>query len=222
MSLYPKTTFNAYRGHVLAEAPASLPITAAELRLHLNEGIETLPDAEADGFIEEAVDLIQQMTGLALVTQSWLMSLDQWPMQSGLWWSGVRQGSISALMGSPLAIGLPRYPLQSVTSVLVFDDAGNSTAVDVAATFDVDVYQSPGRMALRAGAAWPVAMRETDAIRITYVAGFGSGAAIPAALRRAVKQVAAHLYSHRGDGCDMGDALAAAGSLLDAYKVVRL
>ena len=47
---------------------------------------------------------------------------------------------------------------------------------------------------------------------------------MPASLVRAVKQLAAYLYSHRGDGCEAGDALigSGAGAILDRYKVVRI
>jgi len=66
-------------------------------------------------------------------------------------------------------------------------------------------------------------MREINAIEIVYTAGFGDAAtAVPPVVKRAVKQIAAYLYTHKGDDCGADDALAAAGSLLDAYRVKRL
>jgi hypothetical protein len=212
-----------YRGHVLTVAPAVEPVTAAELRAFLVETSDALPDAEANALIKEARNLIEEMTGIAFITQDWRLALDNWPSGRGQWWDGVREGAISELHGQPAELQLPRYPLLSVQSVTVYNDAGTPETVDVAATFDVDTYQKPGRLALRFGATWPIALRPTNAIEIVYRAGFGaSAAAVPPVMARAVKQVAAYLYTHKGDDCDMGDALAAAGTLLDAYKVARL
>jgi len=98
-------------------------------------------------------------------------------------------------------------------------------AVDVAATFDVDTYQRPGRLTLRNGATWPIALRDSNAIQIQYSAGYGgSGANVPAPLRRAVKQMVSHMYAHRGDGCDAGDAYADSGAaaIVGRYKVIKI
>lgn len=221
MSLHPPIRFVNYRGHAVETAPSVEPVTAAELKAFLRD--DSLSDSEANDFIEEARNLIEEMTGLAIITQEWRLSLDQWPSARGEWWDGVRQGSIAELHGSQAAIPMPRYPLQSVDAVSVFNEAGTETAVTVADVFDVDTYQKPGRLALKSGAVWPVALRPTDAIQIVYTAGFGDAATdVPAAVKRAVKQVAAYLYANRGDCCDMSAALSAAGGLLNAYKVVRV
>jgi uncharacterized phiE125 gp8 family phage protein len=112
-----------------------------------------------------------------------------------------------------------------VDSVTVYDEDGNSTAVTVSTTFDVDTYQVPGRITLQRGATWPVALRANNAIEIVYTAGYGSAASsVPAPIKRAVKQLAAYLHTHRGDMCDMGDAMTDSGaaSIMGQYKVKRL
>ena len=225
MSLRPSVPLTQHRGHVLETPPAVEPVTAAELRAQLAETADGLPDAQADALIAEARELIEQMTGLAFITQTWRMALDHWPGGHQQWWDGVRQMAISELYvpGSLRQVTLPRYPLQSVDAVTVFDDAGNDAAVNISATFDVDVFRRPGRMVLRNGATWPIALRNSNAIEIEYTAGFGAnGAAVPAVLKRAVKQVAAYLHAHYGDECVPEDALGAARGLLDAYAVARL
>ena len=225
MTLRPSIPLQQYRGHVRTIAPAAEPVTAAELRAQLLETEDGLPDVQADALIAEARELIEEMTGLAFITQTWRLSLDGWPAGQELWWDGVRQMAISEIYASNSlrAVDLPRYPLASIASVTVYDEASNSAAVDVSSTFDVDTYRRPGRMVLKRGATWPIALRGANAIEILYVAGFGaSGAAVPAILKRAIKQVAAHLYSHYGDGCDPADAFAVAGSLIGAYAVKRI
>lgn len=224
MSLRPSISLHQHRGHVRTVAPVAEPVTADELRAQLAETTGGLPDTQAEALIAEARELIEEMTGLALMPQTWRLALDHWPAGQELWWDGTRQGAIGDMHapGSLRAVELPRYPLASITSVTVYDEASNPASVNVAATFDVDLYRRPGRMVLRSGATWPVALRGSNAIEVLYVAGYASAAAVPALLKRAVKQVAAYLHSHYGDDCQPEDALGAARGLLDAYTVKRL
>lgn len=225
MSLRPSIPLTQYRGHVIETPPAIEPVTAEELRAQLAETADGLPDAQANALIAEARELIEQMTGLAIITQTWKMALDHWPAGREVWWDGVRQMAISEIYvpNSIRAVHLPRYPLQSVDSVTVFDDAGNDAAVTISEVFDVDVFRRPGRMVLRNGATWPIALRNSNAIEIEYTAGFGATAStVPAILKRAVKQVAAYLHQHYGDECVPEDALGAARGLLGAYTVKRI
>jgi uncharacterized phiE125 gp8 family phage protein len=226
MSLLPPRDLYQYRGHVQSTAPAAEPVTVTELRDYLRETATGLPDSVAEDLIAEAREMIENNTGLALITQEWTLALDHWPNgASEPWWDGVQQGAISELYSGRYArsLDLPRYPLQAVDSVTVYDEASNSTSVTVSTVFDVDTYRTPGRITLKSGQTWPVALRAQNAIIVVYTSGYGDASTdVPAALRRAVKQVAAYLYTHRGDECDMGDALAQAGSILDQYMVRRV
>ena len=222
MSLRPTVSLYQDRGHVIQAGPATEPVTADELRAQLVEGVAGLPDTEANDLIAQAREMIEEATGLALITQTWLLALDRWPSGQETWWDGMRQGAIADLTGPRRELKLPRYPLQSITSVTVYDEAGNASAVTVANTFDVDTYRKPGRLTLKNGATWPVALRNSNAIEIVYVSGYGNAGDVPAALKRAVKQAAAHLYTHRGDDCCEVDALGAVTGILALYKVARL
>lgn len=227
MALRQLPRITQYRGHVQTSAPAAEPVTAAELRTFLRETATGLPDAEADDFIAQARQEIEDFSGIAMIDQSWRLSLDRWPTQNEPWWDGVREGSISELHGARYAseVRLPRYPLSSVDSVTVYDEDSNSTAVTIGNVFDVDTAQHPGRITLQVGAVWPVALRANNAIEIVYTAGYGAGASdVPAPLVRAVKQLAAYFYSHRGDACDAESALKVSGAagVLNTYRVARI
>lgn len=224
MSLRPARDLSQYRGHVIETSPTVEPVTAAELRAFLRETEAGLPDAEALSYITEAREMIEENTGLALVTQSWRLALDRWPGRGPEpWWDGVRQGSVADLYGGDGDVYLPRYPLQDVDAITVYDEAGSPQSVTVASVFDVDRYRKPGRIGLKFGATWPVALRPTNGVEIVYTAGYGDAASdVPAALRRAVKQAAAHLYAHRGDDCCAVDAMASVASILAQYQAARL
>lgn len=222
MTLRSAANLYQYRGNVLVTAPASEPVTLAELKLALRiDGTDD--DTFLNSAITEARQEIEDVTGLALITQEWALSLDSWPHEDTPWWDGVRQMAVSELsaQSGQAWVSVSRYPLQSVEVVTVYDNAGAGVAVSIADVFDIDTYQRPGRMALKSGQTWPIALRNTDAIRIEYTAGYGAAADVPAPLRRAIRQMAAYLYEHRGDGCSAGDAMSesGAGSAVMRYKV---
>lgn len=225
MSLRTPVIMNQYRGSVLVTGPAIEPVTLSEIKRHMrvDDGAE---DQYIFDAIAEARQEIEDQSGLALITQSWRLTLDHWPRQREEWWDGVRQSSITELYGpqSYASLILPRYPLQSITSVTVYDEASNSESVVVADVFDVDTYQRPGRMRLKSGATWPIALRPTNAIEIVYVAGFGAaGSTVPAPIKRAIRNMATYLYEHRGD-CGSEDAYYASGAdkIIAKYRPAKI
>jgi len=222
MTLRPIIRLTQYRGNVLTVAPATEPVTLAEVKGALVIS-DTGQDAYLTSLLEEARQEVEEVTGLALITQTWRLSLDHWPNGVEQWWDGVRQAAISELYAAGVRpwVPIPRYPLRTIASVTVFDQAGNDTAVTVADVFDVDTYQRPGRMALKSGATWPIALRDTNAIQIDYTAGYGAAVDVPAPIKRAIRQMACYMYEHRGDGCEPKDAYQASGAaaIMGRYEV---
>jgi uncharacterized phiE125 gp8 family phage protein len=220
MALRPVIPLTQYRGHVITAQPAIEPVSVQEVQAAI--AVHGDDDFIAS-LITEARQEIEEMTGLALITQSWRLSLDRWPGAREDWWDGVRQAAISEIYatGVPAWVQLPRYPLQAIDAVTVFDEASNSQTVTVGDVFDIDTYQKPGRMALRRGQTWPIALRTVNAIQIDYTAGYGAALDVPAPLKRAIRAMAAYMYEHRGDGCTGADAYAASGAaaIVGRYKV---
>jgi uncharacterized phiE125 gp8 family phage protein len=214
------------RGSVLVTAPATEPVTASELRTHLRADSTELPDAEANGIIAEARSYIENETGVAMISQTWRLAIDRWPAGGEAWWDGVREMSITELYrsNSLQSVTPPRWPLASITSITTFDEDSNSTSVTTANVFDVDTYRIPGRITLKRGQTWPIALRASNAIEIVYVAGYANAAAVPATMKRAVKQLAAFLYSNRGDDCDPVDAYHKSGAagIMGQFRAVKI
>lgn len=196
--------------------PAVEPVKLAALKDHLRI-THSDDDMYLTDLLAEARIVIEDATGLAFITQTWKMTLDGWPTGPTEWWNGMRQGAIGDLHGSggpQNGLELRRFPLQSVTSVTTYDEADASTVVSVADTFHVDTQNYPGKLTLRAGSTWPVAMRESNAIEIVYVAGFGDAATdVPAPAARSIIVLAGYMYAHRGDGCTPTQALRLSGAL---------
>ena len=214
------------RANRITSAPAAEPVNADDLRTHLGIDATAMEDAVANNLIAEAREMIEEHLNLAMITQTWRLTLDNWPAAFDEWWDGVRDGHVGHFLtsGKSIDVEVPRWPLQSITSVTVYDEDGTSSAVTVANVFDVDTQSFPGRITLKRGATWPVALRANNAIEVVYVAGYGAaGVAVPAPMRRAVKQLAAGLYANRGD-CSVESVLKAssAGGLIDTYKIKRV
>lgn len=218
-------TYRHYRGHRRIAGPALEPVSIADLKAQLRiDG--TSEDAELSLYITAAREQIEELTGRALITQSWRLTLDQWPGSRRVWWDGVQQGAIGDIEGAHAfnAVQIPRYRLQAIDAIRVFNEDGAASAVSVS-DFVVDTEQEPGRLVLRSGAVWPVALQTANAVEIDYTAGYGDTQAdVPAGLRLAILQMAASAYQHRGDDCSMADAfrMSGAASMVQAYRVARL
>ena len=176
--------------------------------------------------ITEAREEIEDTSGLALISQTWQMTIDRWPGQRNLWWDGVRELPVTELEGGfPSIIEPIRYPLISVDTINVFDEDSNSTAVTIASVFDIDIRSKPGRISLQRGATWPIASRSINAIEINYTAGYGTAATdVPTPLTRAVRNMAGYLYDHRGSGCTPAAAYRDSGAMatVHRYRAARL
>jgi uncharacterized phiE125 gp8 family phage protein len=228
MALRRARQIHDYRGNRLQTAPDNEPITLDELKTHLRI-TGSGEDTYLTGLIEEARQEIEDASGIAFITQEWLLTLDRWPAAREEWWDGVREAHIDVLYGGNrqnyASVRLPRYPLQTVDTITTYSEDGTATSVTIADVFDVDTQSLRGRLTIKRGATWPIALQANNAIEIAYTAGYGDTAtAVPAPLKRAVRLMAAFLYEHRGDGCTPGDAYLMSGAkgILDRYRSVEV
>ena len=225
MSLRPSPSLYQDRGSRITTSPESEPVSLMEMKRYLRID-DNSDDIVLSDQIMEARRFIEDQVGLAFISQSWRLALDRWPAGGEAWWDGVREMSITELYRSNVlqSVTLPRWPLVSITSITTYDEGSNATSVTTANVFDVDIYRTPGRITLKRGQTWPVALRSNNAIEIVYVAGYANAAAVPITMKRAVRQLAAFMYNHRGDDCDASQAFADSGaaSLVDQFKVMKV
>jgi len=157
-------------------APLVDPVTLAEAKAHLrvdhddeDAGISAMIGAAVSHFDGDGV------LGRAMITQSW----SQWVSQSPGW---VR-----------LNVG----PFQSLTAVEYYD-AGNEIQTAPLTDFEVRLDGDFVCLKPKKDFVWPPAYIRNDAIKITYVAGYGDTAAdVPASVRHAILLTIAHWYEHR-------------------------
>lgn len=214
-----------FRGLVRTVEPTGLPVSLVDIKAMV--GIaddDTTFDDMLDALVRVATDYVEEQTGAALLTQTWRLSLDNLPSNRNEWWDGTRELPVTYLDGIGRFIELPRWPVQSVTSVTLYDDEDDATVVD-SAIYYVDTDRRPGRIALRRDEIWPtVVLRAANGVQVVFVAGYGSDPCdVPGPLVQAIKMMAAFLFEHRGE-CDVGDAATRSGAalMLGQYKVRRL
>ena len=183
--------------------PAEEPITLTEAKLHLRVDYDE-DDALIEALIMAARERAEGHMWRALITQTLNVRLDSWPCHEFLF--------------------LPRPRLQSVSSVQYTDDLG-ATATFASSNYIVSTASEPGVIALKDNAEWPTAtLQVIDGISVTYVAGYGVAADVPAIIKQALLLTVGHWYENREDvlaGAGMSGAALpmAAMAIFDMFKV---
>lgn len=179
--------------------PVSLDETKAFLRIDGNA-----EDALVSSLILTSRLHIEAALGLALITQSWRMTLDAWP----------RDG----------VVGMPLAPVRAITQVRVNDGDGNAIELP-ASSYVLEATARPARLFAKDGPLPQPGVR-AGGLEIDFTAGFSDTAAgVPEPIRQAIMLLVAHWYEHR-DPIEIGAPATAVphsvNRLLHPYQPVRL
>ena len=193
--------------HYLSVGPTSEPVIPQDVIA--DRGMGT---ADATAALPVLTRLIttarmqaEEKTGRALITQTWIAKLDDWPYCD----EGQR-------------IQLPVQKVQSITSITYTDTNGDSQ------TLAADQYQLTGWdssiIAPTYGVVWPSLYNDVDVVTITWAAGYGDDASdVPEPIKSWIIMQAGTLYENR-EAAAQGqpfNLFPLADGLLDFYKVIR-
>jgi len=173
------------------------PIDLVEMKTHLR-----VDSSDEDEIIAQmmlaATDWAEEFQSRTYITRTRTMYLDSFP----------------------LIITPPFPPLVSVTSIKYIDTGGVEQTLD-AAYYRVSTGTGggPGRITEAYNYYWPSVRSVTDAVTITYTAGYGLAAAVPEDIKAAIKMIVHHLYINRGD---MSEIPQSAKSLLWQKRMVNV
>lgn len=139
----------------------------------------TVEDTLLTSIITAAREQVEDVTGRALITQTWDCYLDEWP-------EGDR-------------ITLPFGNLQSVTSVSWKDTDGTETTLTATTDYLVETNgDQNGAIVLPHGCSWPSGtLYPSNPIKIRIVCGWASANAVPFKIKAALLMVCADLYENR-------------------------
>lgn len=184
---------------VLVTPPENLVVTLDEAKAHLRVE-ETAEDAAITALLGAAIGSLDGPDGTlgrALSPQTLELRL-----------AGFGDGSVR----------LPLPPCLSLTSIKVTATDGTDATVDPAIYRLVNAGAAlVSSVELAYGKSWPAVRPGSDAVRIRYQAGYGSGA-LPAPIRTAILMRTAHLFENRGSN-NQGGEPPAIEALLAPYRV---
>ena len=149
--------------------PVSEPVNVAELRSFCRQDLLD-DDAELADLAFSCREFIERSFNIQMLTATWELTLDAFP-------EGV--------------IYLPRPPLASVTSIQYYDSA-NVLQTWSNTNYRVLTTEEPGF--IEAVDSWPNTYERSDAVKVTYVAGWSHRTLIPAGLTQAIKTRVRWMY----------------------------
>ena len=153
-------------------APSIDPVTIAECKRHMR--IEHSDDDVIIGsLINVAVNYLDVtgMLGKAMITQTWAEYVDF----------------------HATTVHLSITPVQSVSSIEYYD-VNNVLQTDTLSNYYIIGTKGYKTIYPKSGYAWPVTFKRDDAIKITYVVGYGDTAE---RVRHALKMLVANYYENR-------------------------
>lgn len=162
-------------------APLDLPLSIEEAKAQAR--VIADEDTLIDSYIRTATEAAEAFMGRGLLTQTWKLLLD----------------GFANVMPLPMAA-----PLQSVTSVKYYDDAGAQQTLSTS-FYDVDLVSRPGTVVLKPDQSWPSwqSTRLNGSVEIIYVVGWVSPDLVPQRIRQGIAQYVAYLYLDR-EGMESG------------------
>lgn len=176
-------------------------VTLAEAKLHLRVSHST-EDALIAALVAAATEHAQTETRRQLVTATLRMDLDCFPADG--------------------VLELHRTPVQAVSGITYVDDAG-ATQTLAPADYVVDTASAPARVVLADGSVWPTTDVRPNAVSVTFTAGYGAAAAVPAGIKAWMLLQVGALYRNReafATGLSVAELPASfADRLLDPYRV---
>lgn len=166
-------------GLSLVTAPAVEPVTLAEARLHLKSDTDvTADDTLISALIVAARELAEAETRRALITQTWKLTLDEFPADCD-------------------PIRVPRPNLLTVTGITYVDTDG-ATQTLASSTYTVLTDRLPGEIHLAYDEEWPETRAVPNAVAVTFTCGYGAAAsAVPGPIKAAMLLDIGDLYVNR-------------------------
>jgi uncharacterized phiE125 gp8 family phage protein len=185
----------------LITAASTPAVSLVDAKLHLRVDVSD-EDALITAYTAAATEAAEQITGRALMPQTWELTLDAFPT----------------------AFELTRVPVASVTSLKYNDSTGVQqtlsntlytldSADDAGLAYVVPVYAG----------IWPDTRDQINAVVLRYVAGYADAASVPEGIKAWIKLMIGAMYESRQlEGVKQTYSLGFADRLLDRYRVWKL
>lgn len=174
-------------GTILYAGPTLEPVLLDEAKAHCRiEADDSESDGLLAGYIFSARRYVEEVTGRALMSQTWDYKIDYC-------WPKVRVSNWGYVTG----IDVPKPPLVSVSSITYVDTAG-ATQTLASSQYQVVTSQYVGSILPAYNVTWPQVRWQPEAITVRFVAGYGSNPGdVPEPIRQAIRFLVGHYFEHR-------------------------
>jgi uncharacterized phiE125 gp8 family phage protein len=158
----------------LITSATTLAVDVDEAKAHLR-----VTDSNEDDLIESmlwaAQDMVEQVTGRALMPQTWQLALDDWEY----------------------IIELTKPTVQSITSITYTDTASvvQTLAADQYTLLNDDFGVS--RIVPAYNVTWPANRGGSESVKVTFVAGYANAIKVPYAIKAWIKLQVSAMYENR-------------------------
>ena len=150
-----------------------MPVNLDEMKQHLKVDND-VDDSLIEELLDAATDYCQKETGRIFVSAT----------------------QIDYFQGLCSVMDLEWSAPVSITSITYLDNDGvRQTANPL--LYELDDVSEPGRVILAYAQSWPAFRTWPKSIEVTYIAGYGVAAEVPAGVKRTIKILVAHWYEHR-------------------------
>lgn len=157
--------------------PASEPVTLSEAKAQLNV-TSSSQDTQITRLITVARRQVERYLKRALITQTWKVYYNCFHH----------------------CMEIPYPPLQSVTHVKYFDDAGVQQTLTESDFYWVNSEHEPAQIVRKYDAVFPeILAGRPNAVEIQYVAGYGDADDVPEEIRHAILMLVTDYYDNRGE-----------------------
>lgn len=176
------------------QTPTFEPLNASDTADHIRASNDSATVALIEDYLRAAREWIEGEVNVALCQRTAYLYLDMFPQ-----WA--------------IEIRVP--PLQSVTSIVYLDAAGDSQTLS-SSLYRVDAVHKPGRIEPAYQQIWPVTYPVNKAVTVTAVIGYANTDSVPACAKQAMRFMAKMMLDTGGAMCD--DGLMAAKRMLDPLR----
>jgi len=156
--------------------PSVEPVTIDEFKAHARIDYDD-QDTVIAGLITAARTWCEEYLQRSFITTTWTLTTDDFPQND--------------------YIHVQRANLIAVTSIQYVDTNGSTQAWS-SSHYRVDAYNEPPRIQPAYGAWYPFARDISNAVTITFTAGYGATAAsVPQTIKQAILMLASHWFENR-------------------------
>lgn len=184
----------------LVSRATAVAVDVDDAKAHLRIDVAT-EDALIESMVASATETAEQITGRAIMPQTWELTLDEFPS----------------------VIELTRLPVASVTSIKYTDTAGVEQTL-ASNLYRVRVGDDYGNALIvpAYNIEWPETLDDVDAVRVRFAAGYANATAVPEPIKSWIKLVVASMYENReSETIRPAVSLKFVDGLLDRYRVYQ-